>query len=79
MVSSLFFGLFARKVDVVVGTSPQFFTVISAWALAKFKRVPFVFELRDIWPASITARWGNERKLDNKILEKLELFLYQPG
>ena len=48
MVSSLLFGLFTRKVDVVIGTSPQFFTVISAWALAKIKRVPFVFELRDI-------------------------------
>ena len=32
MVSSLFFGLFTRKIDVVIGTSPQFFTVISAWA-----------------------------------------------
>ena len=76
MVSSLFFGLFVRKVDVVVGTSPQFFTVISAWALAKFKRVPFVFELRDIWPASITAVGAMRGSWIIKILEKLELFLY---
>jgi len=77
MVSSLFFGLFVRNVDVVVGTSPQFFTVISAWVLAKFKQVPFVFELRDIWPASIeavgTMKWG----WIIKILKKLELFLYR--
>ena len=77
MVSSLFFGLFVRKVDVVVGTSPQFFTVISAWALAKFKRVPFVFELRDIWPASITAVGAMRGSWIIKILEKLELFLYR--
>ena len=76
MVSSLFFGLFVRKVDVVVGTSPQFFTVISAWGLAKFKRVPFVFELRDIWPASITAVGAMRGSWIIKILEKLELFLY---
>ena len=62
--------------DVVVGTSPQFFTVISAWALAKIKRVPFVFELRDIWPASITAvgAMGNGKII--RLLEKLEMFLY---
>ena len=77
MISSMFFGLFVRKVDVVVGTSPQFFTVISAWALAKFKRVPFVFELRDIWPASIIAVGAMRGSWIIKILEKLELFLYR--
>ena len=77
MLSSLFFGLFTRKVDVVIGTSPQFFTVISAWALAKLKRVPFVFELRDIWPASITAVGAMRGSWIIKALEKLELFLYR--
>jgi len=77
MVSSLFFGLFTLKVDVVIGTSPQFFTVISAWALAKLKRVPFVFELRDIWPASITAVGAMRGSWIINILEKLELFLYR--
>lgn len=76
MISSLFFGLFTRKVDVVIGTSPQFFTVISAWLLAKFKRTPFVFELRDIWPASINAVGVIRLSWVLKILEKLELFLY---
>ena len=76
MFSSLFFGLFTRRVDVVIGTSPQFFTVISAWALAKFKSIPFVFELRDIWPASITAVEVMKRSWVIRVLEKLELFLY---
>ena len=77
MASSFFFGLFARKVNVVIGTSPQFFTVISAWALAKLKRVPFVFELRDIWPASITAVGVLKGGWIIKALERLELFLYR--
>ena len=77
MISSLFFGMFVRKVDVVIGTSPQFFTVISAWLLAIFKRVPFVFELRDIWPASITAVGAMRGVWIINILEKLELFLYR--
>ena len=77
MISSFVFGLFVGKVDVVVGTSPQFFTVISAWALALFKRVLFVFELRDVWPASITAVGAMRGSWIIIILEKLELFLYR--
>lgn len=77
MLSSLFFGLFTLKVNVVIGTSPQFFTVVSAWALAKSKQVPFVFELRDIWPASITAVGAMKRGWIINILEKLELFMYR--
>lgn len=76
MMSSFFFGLFVRKVDIVIGTSPQFFTVISAWILSKLKQVPFVFELRDIWPASITAVGAMNCRWIIKILEKLEMFLY---
>nr|VFJ75669.1 MAG: hypothetical protein BECKFM1743A_GA0114220_108592 [Candidatus Kentron sp. FM] len=46
---------FIRRVDVVVGTSPQFFTVCAAWLAATFKRVPWIFEVRDLWPESIRA------------------------
>src|SRR3569623_3555696 len=42
-----------RRVDVVVGTSPQFFTDCSAYVVSRIKRIPFVFELRDLWPESI--------------------------
>ena len=55
MVTSFFAGLFVKKPDVIIGTSPQFFTAISAWALSAVRFKPFIFELRDIWPASITA------------------------
>lgn len=77
MVASFFTGLFVKKPDVIVGTSPQFFTVCSAWALSFFRRKPFVFELRDIWPASITAVGAAKDSLLIRLLEKLELFLYR--
>jgi len=77
MFSSFFAGLFVRKPDVIVGTSPQFFTAISAWALSVVKLKPFVFELRDIWPASITAVGAMGRSLPIRILEKIEMFLYR--
>ena len=55
MISSLIVGLFLKKPDVIIGTSPQFFTVVSAWVLARCKRCPFIFEIRDIWPDSVFA------------------------
>ena len=70
-------ALFVRKVDVVVGTSPQFFTACSAWAVGWLKRVPWVFELRDIWPDSIKAVGAMQDSLAIRVLERIELFLYR--
>lgn len=77
MLSSFFAGVFQRKIDIVVATSPQFFTAVSGWALSVIKRKKFIFELRDIWPASITAVGAMKDSLAIKLLEKLELFLYK--
>ena len=77
MVTSFFAGLFVKKPDVIIGTSPQFFTAVSAWALSAVRFKPFIFELRDIWPASITAVGAMGRSLPIRILEKIEMFLYQ--
>lgn len=77
MVTSFFAGLFVKKPDVIIGTSPQFFTAISAWALSAVRFKPFVFELRDIWPASITAVGAMGRSLPIRLLEKIEMFLYR--
>ncbi len=75
-ITSFFAGLFVRKVDVIIGTSPQFFTTVSAYGLSVFKRKPWVFELRDLWPESIRAvtKMTKSRSLDK--FEQLELFLY---
>lgn len=42
-----------RKADVVVATSPQFLCALSGLALARLWRVPYVLEIRDLWPQSI--------------------------
>lgn len=77
MITSSFAGLFVRKVDIIVGTSPQFFTACAAWGVSLFKRCPWVFELRDIWPESIRAVGAMEGSRSFDALEKLELFLYR--
>ncbi len=77
MVSSFLASLFVRRVDLVVGTSPQFFTVCAAYVTSLFKRVPWVFELRDIWPESIRAVGAMKQSKVLDLLEKVELFLYR--
>ena len=54
MFSSLWAGLFKvrGKYDVVVVTSPPLFVGFSGYLISLFKRIPMVFEVRDLWPES---------------------------
>lgn len=52
MLTSVALG--ARRVgpvDVVVVSSPTFFSIFGAWTLAKLRRAPLVLDIRDLWPA----------------------------
>ena len=73
--SALIAGLF-EKADVIVATSPQFFTAVSGFALAWLKRTPWIFELRDLWPDSIAAVGAMKKGAAIRFFERLELFLY---
>jgi glycosyltransferase involved in cell wall biosynthesis len=77
MLTGLLASLFVRRVDVIVGTSPQFFTACAAYASSRFKRVPWVFELRDIWPESIRVVGAMKQSKVLDLLERVELFLYR--
>lgn len=71
-------SLFVRRTDLIVATSPQFFTAVAGYVASVLKRKPWVMEVRDLWPESIRAVGaapGKEKWLDR--LEKLELFLYR--
>lgn len=55
-VSATLFGqLFIEQPDIVVATSPQFLVAMAGRAISLPRRVPFVFEVRDLWPESIVA------------------------
>jgi len=78
MISSFVAGLFLIKDhDVIIATSPQLLTAVSAWALSKVKGKPFIFELGDLWPESISALGAMKKSLVLQYLERLELFLYR--
>jgi colanic acid biosynthesis glycosyl transferase WcaI len=77
MVSAYFAGLIAKRPDVVIATSPQFFTAVAGWALAATRRLPFIFELGDLWPRSIVAVGALQAGQAVRLLERIELFLYR--
>lgn len=77
MLSATVAAAFVRGADVVIGTSPQFFTVCAAYVVSCYKRVPFVFELRDLWPESIRAVGAMRSPRLLAALERVELFLYR--
>ena len=69
-------GLWIRT-DIIVATSPQFFTAVAGRWLSFFKLRPWIMEVRDLWPESIAAVGAmNEGKI-YKFLEWVELRLYK--
>ncbi len=77
MASSFWMGLGVKNVDLVWGTSPPIFQGVTAWALARLKGVPFLFEVRDLWPAFAIEVGVLRNRLLIRLSEWLERFLYR--
>lgn len=76
-IMAFFVGIFV-KTDIIIATSPQFFTAIAGRFLALLRRKPWIMEVRDLWPESIKAvgaMRGNSWTY--KILEWWELAMYR--
>lgn len=76
-VSGLAGALFEPRPDVVVGSSPQLFAAAAGCGVGTLRRVPFVFELADLWPAAISSVGLMRHPLPLRLLEKFELYLYR--
>ena len=74
-VTSFFAGLF-RECDIIVATSPQFFTALSGRTLSFFKRKPWIMEVRDLWPDSIKAVGAMKESVVLKYFSKEEKWCY---
>lgn len=77
MVSSFLVGLRVPQVDLVWGTSPPLFQGFTAWLLARLKRAPFLFEVRDLWPSFAVAVGVLQNPLLIGASRMLERFLYR--
>lgn len=77
-LSSALTGLFLSRPDVVIASSPQLLVGLAGWWLAAWKHVPLVFEVRDLWPESLSAvGMGSQTSLTHRILAKIAEFLYR--
>ena len=76
MLTAIWAGLFVKRPDVVIATSPQFFCGLAGMLVQAIRRLPFVLEIRDIWPESITAVGAMRRGRAIQALEWLEKKMY---
>lgn len=77
--SSTYAGLFKvkEKHDIILVTSPPLFVGITAYVLSLFKRIPFVFEVRDLWPESAIDTGVLKNKTIIKLAYWFEAFMYR--
>jgi hypothetical protein len=77
MASSVLLGArTSGPADVVVVSSPTFFSIGAGWALARLKRARLVVEIRDLWPAIFTELGVLTSRPLIRLLERLELAAY---
>jgi glycosyltransferase involved in cell wall biosynthesis len=81
-ISAALRGMIIPRPDVIIATSPQLLVGLSGWWLSfargGTRQIPFVFEVRDLWPESLIAVGvGDENSLLHRTLAKIAGFLYE--
>ncbi len=77
MVSSVALGARrAGRADVVVVSSPTFFSILSGWALARARRARLIVEVRDLWPAIFVELGVLRNRVVIRLLTRLEMAAY---
>jgi glycosyltransferase involved in cell wall biosynthesis len=77
MCSACIVSLVLPKADIVLSTSPQFFNGLAGYIVSKLRRIPWVLEIRDLWPESIVAVGAIKNSVIISLLEWIERFAYQ--
>jgi glycosyltransferase involved in cell wall biosynthesis len=77
LVSGALQSIRLQRPDVVVSSSPQMFSGLVGYPVSRFKRAPWVLEIRDLWPESIVAVGAVERGRFIRALEAVERFAYR--
>jgi glycosyltransferase involved in cell wall biosynthesis len=77
VTSVLLGGRLSGPADVVVVSSPSFFSIFSGWVLARVRRARFVIEVRDLWPAILVELGLMKNGILIRSLEYAELAAYR--
>jgi glycosyltransferase involved in cell wall biosynthesis len=70
MILSTFISFKQENIDLVFATSTPLTVGFPALLLKKIKKIPYLFEVRDLWP-EVPIQMGG---LKNKLLQKLAIF-----
>ena len=71
-------GMALPRPDVIIASSPQLLVGLSGWSIAFVRQLPLIFEVRDLWPESLTAVGvGDENSLLHQALAAVANFLYR--
>ena len=76
MITAVFAACFVKKPDIIIATSPQFFCGWAGVIISKLRKLPFILEIRDIWPDGITVHGVLTNKYISSFLEFLERKMY---
>ena len=77
-ISAALRGMTIPRPDVIIASSPQLLVGLSGWWLAFSRQIPFVFEVRDLWPESLTAVGvSGEDSMLHQTLAAIAGFLYE--
>jgi len=77
LITAFIKGIFSKKPDIIVASSPPIFAAIAALIVAKLKRAKFILDIRDIWPESAVQMGSISNVKIIKILEYFEKVLYK--
>jgi hypothetical protein len=66
-----------RGSNVLVASSPTLFSVVAAFVISRRIGAPYVFEVRDLWPAIFVELGVIRNRVAIALLEWLELALYR--
>jgi glycosyltransferase involved in cell wall biosynthesis len=64
------------RIDIVIGSSPQLLAASASRGIARHRRVPFLLEIRDLWPESLLAA-GGRKGVAYYLMERLAWSLYR--
>ena len=77
-VGASWLALTAGKHEVVLATSTPLTVGIPGWVASRLRRVPFVFEVRDLWPEAAFQMGALQRRgVFGRGAKALERFLYR--
>lgn len=76
-ISTFLTLLWVEKPDKVVASSPPIFPIYAAWIVCWWRKIPFIMEVRDVWPDAIIEMGAVKNRYVIALMKKMETALYR--